>query len=95
LFLILFGDKLLAIYGPGYAQAYPSLIVLVIAQLVNTLCGPVGALLTMTGHEWYTFWVLGFSTLVNVILTILLIPFWGLAGAAVASASTTIFWIRR
>ena len=90
--IILFHGPLLAIYGKEYKQAGGTLMILSIAQLVSVGCGSVGFLLTMTGHEWDTLRILAGSLVINVILNVLLIPTWGIEGAAIANASSTIAW---
>ena len=37
--------------GPEYQQGYVALVTCALAQLVVTLTGPVGTMLTMCGHE--------------------------------------------
>ncbi|MDJ0571261.1 MAG: polysaccharide biosynthesis C-terminal domain-containing protein, partial [Pleurocapsa sp. MO_192.B19] len=54
--------------------------------MVNVSTGSVGLLLNMTGNESYTLISRVSSTVLNVVLNALLIPRWGLEGAAIATA---------
>jgi O-antigen/teichoic acid export membrane protein len=89
LFLIMLfaSEGLLAVlFGGQYLGAVVPLEILAVGQLVNVATGPVGVLLIMTGRqkEW-----LGISTaalVVAVALNFMLIPRWGIIGAAAASA---------
>ncbi|MEM7722598.1 MAG: oligosaccharide flippase family protein [Pseudomonadota bacterium] len=86
LLIIVEGDPILRLFGPEFAQAATALAILAIGQAVSTLCGSVGYLLIMTGHEasLRSATVLGGVGL--TVLSIILIPSFGLIGAALASA---------
>jgi O-antigen/teichoic acid export membrane protein len=91
--LILGGSWLLRLlYGPELVQAQMALIILSIAQLVNVGTGSVGLLLTMTGHERDALLCMGISGVLNLVLCLVLIPAWGVQGAAVAAAAGLILW---
>ncbi|MGB7293159.1 MAG: polysaccharide biosynthesis C-terminal domain-containing protein [Thermodesulfobacteriota bacterium] len=92
LFLILFGHRLLGIFGSEFVQGYSALAILSISQLVNVASGPVANILVMTGHERDAALGVGISSLANVILNAIFIPFWGLEGAAVATGTSIITW---
>lgn len=86
LFIILKPELLLSFFGADYTAAKTALIILVVGQLINALCGPVGFLLSMTGFEKKLKQSAMFSVLILVLLFISLIPFFGLNGAALAIA---------
>ncbi|MEB3214736.1 MAG: flippase [Nostocales cyanobacterium 94392] len=90
--LIIFAYWLLLIFGSDFTQGKNALIILCIGQLVNAAVGPVALLLNMTGNENYTTISIGTSAVLNVILNILLIPRWGIEGAAIATTSSMIVW---
>ena len=54
--------------------------------------GPVGLLLNMTGHERETAKGVAISAVLNMVLNFLLIPRWGITGAAVATTVSMIAW---
>ena len=83
---------LLQFFGSEFQQAGPVLIILVLAQMMNVAAGSAGTLLVMTGHERDVVVALGVSTAVLLILSVLLIPVWGVVGASLASAASTIIW---
>lgn len=89
---IAFGGFFLAIFGPEFTAARGTLTILCAGQLVNAATGTVATLLNMTGHERDTALVVGFSAAVNVSLNLLLIPRYGLNGAAAATALGTLVW---
>lgn len=89
---IVFGRTFLAIFGPEFTAAQNALTILSVGQLVNAATGTVGTLLNMTGHERDTALVVGFSAAVNIGLNVLLIPRFGLTGAALATALGTLVW---
>ena len=80
------------LYGPEFVQAETALRVLVAGQLINILAGPVAALLTMTGHERDAVLGVAAAALVNILFALLLVPQWGINGAAIAGMSGTVTW---
>lgn len=89
---ILFGNVFLAVIGPEFAAARTALAILSVGQLVNAATGTVGTLLNMTGHERDVARAVGVSAVLNVALNALLIPRFGLEGAALATALGTLLW---
>ncbi len=83
------GSLILRAFGAGFDGAYIPLLILSGGQLTIALCGSVGFLLTMTGHERIATVVIGMTALTNVALNLLLIPRYGLVGAAVATSVAT------
>lgn len=93
LIFVTYGDAFLSIvFGTEYAVGYYPLLILVIGQLVNASMGSVGLLLNMTGHERDTMRGVIMAAIVNLALSILLIPYFGIFGASAATACTVAFW---
>ncbi len=90
--VVMFGDTILAVFGPDYPAAYTALLILVFGQMVNALSGPVDFMLYMTGHQKQSMFIFALATLLNLLLNLALIPHYGLQGAAIATATTTVFW---
>ena len=90
--LILWGKVLLGLFGSDFPAGYTALVILVIGQLVNASTGLVGSLMQMSGQQAMAFRVIGGSAIANIILNALLIPKWGIQGAAIATSVTTIAW---
>jgi len=90
LVIILAPGVFLGLFGLEFRHGVPPLIVLVAAQLFNTLCGTTGPLLTMTGHEkLYSSILLG-GAAVNIAANMYLIPRFGITGAAVATGASIV-----
>ena len=93
-FLILFaapGPLLKIGFGPEFEMAAVALVIMSAGQLVTVLRGPLGSLLTMAGHERMQLALTLAGLAMVVALALLLIPRYGLAGAAVAQAVPTVF----
>lgn len=88
--LIVFGRWVLLLFGQDFTQGGTALAILSTGQLINAAAGSVGLLLIMTGHERDVAIAIGLSVALNVILNAILIPRWGIAGAAVTTASSMI-----
>ena len=92
LFIGLFGDRVLALFGEDYLPAFYPLLILSAGQAVNALSGPVGFLLSMTGHQRQMLQVLMLAAGINLVLNLLLIPEYGITGAAISTAVTAVLW---
>jgi O-antigen/teichoic acid export membrane protein len=91
LIFLIFGKPLLGFaFGPGLVEAYPSLLILLVGQLVNSFAGPVAYLLNMAGYEKDVLKITGISTILISILTLTITPVWGIIGGAIASSATLI-----
>jgi O-antigen/teichoic acid export membrane protein len=87
----LWGSGLLSlVFGPDYAPALPPLLVMAGATVVNAAFGPSAILLTMTSHERRVTRALFISLLVNLALLAVLVPVWGVMGAATAMAGSVL-----
>ncbi len=90
---VMFGaGSILAIFGPEFEAGATALRVLMFSQLVNALAGPVGLLMTMTGNQKEAARVIGASALMNVVLNVVLIPLFGIVGAAIATTASMTAW---
>lgn len=89
---VLFGAEILTLFGPTFSAGHTALVILVFGHLVRAGTGLVGDLLGLTGHQKLNAWVLASSAVLNVILNVLLIPRFGIAGAAAATAVSMAFW---
>jgi O-antigen/teichoic acid export membrane protein len=90
--VIVLARPLLGVVGAEFAGAETALILIVAAQLVFAATGFAGTVLVMTGHESWLVRGVAAGAVLNAGLNALLIPPFGLNGAAVAStiASTTM-----
>lgn len=83
---ILIPEWILLLFGEEFQQGSTVLMILAVGQFINVATGSVGYLLQMTGHERLVRNTLFFSTLLLVVLSIMVIPVYGMVGAAVVSA---------
>ncbi len=77
--------QLLGLFGSEFVAGGVALRLLVTAQLINAMAGPVGYVLLMTGRERHHCYALVGAALANGVLNSFLVPLWGLAGAAGAT----------
>lgn len=91
--LLLSGDKILEIlFGEFYMRGHTALKILAVGQLFNTFFGSVGFVLSMTGHELdVTKGVFG-AAIINILLNSLLVPQYGMVGAALSTATSYAIW---
>ncbi len=85
-----FAPTVLGVFGPTYSEGATAMSVLCAAMLVALAAGNVGSVLLMGGRST---WVLGDKVValsVNVTANLLLVPRYGLTGAAVAWALTIV-----
>lgn len=89
--IILFGKQLLAFaFGPDLVDAYPSLVILLIGQVINSFAGSVAYILNMAGYEKDVMKVITISVVINTILAFSLSPVLGIVGGAIASSVSLI-----
>jgi O-antigen/teichoic acid export membrane protein len=91
LLLIVFGQELISfVFGEEYIAAYVPLLILTVAHVFNAAMGSVALTLNMTGHEKLTFRSQLFAVIFNIILNFILIPAFGMVGAAIATAAAIV-----
>jgi O-antigen/teichoic acid export membrane protein len=83
---------LLQLFGAPFAAGAGALLILCLGQAASAVAGSNGLLLTMTGHERTVATVSVACLLANVGLCAVLIPPFGLEGAAAASAGALCAW---
>jgi len=90
--LTAFGQPILRRLDPAFAVGYPSLVVLAVGMFLNSAAGPVGYLLTMTGNQWVCLAVLACAAIFNIVASVVMIPWLGIFGAAIANVLALVFW---
>jgi O-antigen/teichoic acid export membrane protein len=83
-FLAIASSELVALFRQASPSGPAALTVLALAFLLDTFCGPVGHVLTMSGRSALNFADNAAALVVNVALNLLLVPRFGLVGAAVS-----------
>ena len=89
LIFIVFPEKILSLFGPQFEAGAQALIILSAGQFVNAMTGPVGYLLNMSGFHRIEGRIAVVGALMTAGLCFVLIPIWGLLGAAAANAIAT------
>jgi O-antigen/teichoic acid export membrane protein len=91
--LVLMGNPLIEmLFGSKFKAAYWAMVCLIVGQFVNSISGPTGYFMNMTGNQNTFRNIVFIATLINVGLNLLLIPRFGIFGAAVASTICIISW---
>ncbi len=92
LVLTLGSTFMMGLYGNAYKAGALALSVLAVGQMINTLAGPTAQLLNVTGHHKLFRNIALFGALLNVGMNFILIPQYGILGAAIASATSMASW---
>lgn len=90
--LLIFGRSALEFFNHLFVVGYPVLVILVISQLANTGAGSVGVLVNMTGNAHIATKVAASSTTIGICICLVLIPSFGLDGAAIGQATGLIIF---
>lgn len=88
--VLVFGKLLLFLFGAEFTQGYPLLFVLIVGVIMRASVGPAESLLNMTGNQNICAAIFATVLAVNIGLNLVLIPAYGLMGAAFATASATL-----
>lgn len=89
--VLLLGELMLTLFGPEFVAGYPLLFLLCIGVVARSAVGPCESLLTMTGNQNVCAFVYALTLGLNIALSIVLIPLYGLWGAAIATAVSMLF----
>lgn len=84
--VIIFSRVLMRIFGHEFEAGWVILVIGAAGQLVNCATGSVGFLLLMSGNEKRLVRIQAVMAVVTVSLCLLLVPRWGIAGAALGAA---------
>jgi O-antigen/teichoic acid export membrane protein len=88
--LLALGEPLLRMFGHGFASGYYLMFILAIGLMARASVGPVERLLNMLGERRICAFIYAGSFAINLALCFVLIPYWGITGAAVANAITLV-----
>jgi O-antigen/teichoic acid export membrane protein len=83
--LFVLRPQLLSLYGPHYQSGVAAMGLLLAGHLVNGVLGLTPFVLVMAGRSRLFFWDNFGSAIANLVLSLALIPRYGVTGAAVAS----------
>jgi O-antigen/teichoic acid export membrane protein len=91
LLVLVLGEPMLSLFGPEFVAGYPLLFLLVFGVVARAAVGPCESLLTMSGNQNICAAVYAMTLALNIGLNLVLIPLFGLWGAAMATAFAMIF----
>jgi len=86
LIFLLVPELILSIFGAEFKQGAYILMILAVGQFINVATGSVGYLLMMSGNEKLMRNNLVFCAILGILLNFILIPAYGVIGAAVGAA---------
>ena len=93
LLYFLWGEFIIGyVYDESFKLGYMSLLILSVGQFANAFCGPVLALLNMTGNDKLAMNGMIYALVLNVFLAFCLTPRFGIEGCATATAVSMVFW---
>ena len=79
-------------FGSSFHVGTTAVRILALAQLFNAAARPAGNVLIMTGHERAAVRGVGAGLIANLVLGIILVPPFGVTGAAFAFAASLVIW---
>lgn len=97
--ILALGYPLLSLFGPEFTAGYPVMFILAAGLVVRASLGPAESLLSVLGQQNICAVVMFFTLVGNVAMNFVLIPHFGLLGAAMATAGSIaiecalLFWI--
>lgn len=89
--LLVFSEFILSVFGAEFVQGQSALILRTLGQFVNIAVGGVWYMLSMTGKPKFQMYANSFALLLNILINFILIPKYGISGAAFASMITLVF----
>ncbi len=92
LILSIFPNQILTFFGENYSKATGAMLILIMGQLFNALAGSTDLYLNMTGKQVFFQKVMMLALALNVILNFILIPLYGMNGAAWSTTISLTFW---
>jgi O-antigen/teichoic acid export membrane protein len=99
--ILALGKPFLWLFGPQFVDGYYLMFILAVGPLARATVGPVERLLNMVGEQRACARVYAAAFITNIALCVILIPLFGVAGAAIAISaammleSVLLFWVTR
>jgi O-antigen/teichoic acid export membrane protein len=86
----LLARDIMRVFGEEFVSGWPVIVVIAAAQLFNSSVGPTARLLAMTGHQKVVMVSTAASAAAALALSLLLVPTYGILGAAAATATALV-----
>jgi len=90
--LYIFPSFFLGLFGEEFKQARVALIILNTSYLANALFGPVGHILNMTNNHRAFMFIVSSALIINIIGNVIMIPLYGINGAAISTLISMTMW---
>jgi O-antigen/teichoic acid export membrane protein len=90
LVVLVLGRFLLSLFGASFVEGYTLLFVLVAGVVLRASIGPAESLLNMTGNQNICAAIFAAVLTINITLNLMLIPVYGMMGAAIATSAATV-----
>lgn len=87
---LFFGEFILSLFGPAYAEGTLVLLLLAFGLLFDAVTGPSKIVMMMTGHERAYVGIFGTIMGMGFLVQIAVIPVWGIVGAAAVNMGARI-----
>jgi len=85
-------ESILSMFGDEFKIAAVTLIILSLGKMFSAISGSVGTFLQMVGKQKIFQNILLFAATLNIVLNYILIPKYGIEGAAFASCISSVVW---
>lgn len=90
--ICMFSEDILGFFGGDYVAAREALLILMIGQGICSVFGCAAVYLNMTGRQHIFQVILVLAVLINFALNRVLIPEYGMTGAAISFVGSSFFW---
>ena len=90
LLMVIFARDILSLFGPTFMVGVICLVILATAQFINSCTGSVGYMIMMSGRSNINFYNALFMCIMNIVLNYILIPAYGIIGAALATGISIV-----
>lgn len=90
--ILIFRTQILGLFGEEFKEGESALIILCLAQVINSFSGSVGVILQMTGNQLVFQNIILMALFINICLNLILIPLYGSFGAAITTLISISFW---
>jgi O-antigen/teichoic acid export membrane protein len=92
LLAVIYGSEVLSLFGHSYQAGHMVVVILGLTMLLWAACGQVDTVLITVGRSGWSLANGLLALVVNVVLDVLLIPSYGITGAAIGWAAAIVAW---
>ncbi len=88
--MVLLSKDIMVVFGNEFLPGWIVLAVVAAAELFNSSVGPTNRILAMTGYQRLLMVAMAGSAVTNLAVSVVLVPLYGILGAAVATAAGVV-----